>query len=215
MVRKVAIAWSWTWRGLVALLSVEIAVVSILRYVAGGIEAPAPVVANAFANPFLVIHVIGGVTALLIGPLQFIPAIRARMPRLHRISGRIFAGACAVGAPAAFMVALGTTAGPVAAVGFAIPAILWPIFTWLGVQAAIRRQFDEHREWMLRSYALTSTAITLRLMLPAAGVIGIGFFPAYRVISWAAWMTNLVLLESYIRRNRRPRAATLGRLAAA
>jgi hypothetical protein len=73
------------------------------------------------------------------------------------------------------------------------------VFTWLGLRAAIERRFDDHREWMLRSYAVTSTAITLRLMLPASALLSFDFFPAYRVISWAAWMTNLALFEIVIR----------------
>jgi hypothetical protein len=109
---------------------------------------------------------------------------------------------CAIGAPAGFMLALGTTAGPVAAVGFVIPAILWALFTWLGWRSALARQFAEHREWMLRSYAITSTAITLRLMLPTSALLGFDFLPAYRVIAWLAWMTNLALFELYIRRER-------------
>jgi hypothetical protein len=112
------------------------------------------------------------------------------------------------------MLALGTTAGPVAAVGFAIPAILWPVFTWFGWRAAIERRFDEHRDWMLRSYAVTSTAITLRLMLPAAGILGLPFFPAYRVISWLAWITNLAVFEYAIRR-KQAASRTYGRLATA
>lgn len=55
---------------------------------------------------------------------------------------------------------------------------------------------------MLRSYALTATAITLRLMLPAAGLLGLDFLPAYRTIAWLSWISNLVLVETYIRRQR-------------
>ena len=86
--------------------------------------------------------------------------------------------------------------------GFATLALLWPIFTWLGVRAAIERRFDEHREWMLRSYAMTAAAITLRLMLPAAGYFEIGFSTAYPIIAWLCWGANLAIAEYYIRRTR-------------
>ena len=163
-----------------------------------------PALANAFAKPFLILHVGGGVTALLAAPLQFVRRVRVRWPTFHRITGRIYVGACAIGAPAGFMLALGTTAGPVASVGFAIPAVLWAVFTLRGWQAAVGRRIDEHREWMLRSYAITSTAITLRLMLPASALLGFEFLPAYRAISWLAWITNLALFEYVIRRKRPP-----------
>jgi len=89
----------------------------------------------------------------------------------------------------------------VASVGFAILSLLWPVFTWLGWRAAVERRFGDHRKWMLRSYAITATAITLRLMLPASALLGLDFFPAYRVISWLAWITNLALFEYHIVRS--------------
>jgi uncharacterized membrane protein len=202
MTGRLAPIYSVLWRALVVLLTVEIAAVSAMRYLTGGAEAPEVVTDNAFAHPFLVLHVAGGVTALLLGPVQFVRRVRARVPRLHRLSGRVYVAACMVAAPAGVMLALGTTAGPVAGAGFAIPALLWPVFTGLGWRAAVMRRFAEHREWMLRSYAITATAITLRLMLPLAGVLGYDFFPAYRMIAWASWMTNLVLFEAYIRARR-------------
>jgi len=211
MTRILAPIYSAAWRAVLVLLTAEIAAASVLRYVTGGAEPPPPIVANAWANPFLILHVIGGVTALLVGPLQFVRRLRARMPAVHRATGRLYVAACAIGAPAGFMLALGTTAGPVAASGFATCALLWPAFTWLGWRAAVRRRFEEHREWMLRSYAITSTAITLRLMLPASALLGFDFYPAYRAIAWAAWLTNLALFEIHIRRTRvaAPRYATL------
>ena len=193
---------STAWRAAVVLLTVQITAVSLLTYVGNGEAAPPPILANAFANPFLLIHVIAGVIALAVGPLQFVRAIRVRTPAVHRAAGLTYVGACAVSAPAAFMLALGTSAGPVAAAGFAILAVLLALFTYLGLRAAIERRFADHRDWMLRSYALTATAITLRLMLPAAGLLRLEFLPAYQAIAWLSWITNLVLVEYYIRRKR-------------
>ena len=185
------------------LLSIEIAVVSILKYFTSLVPPPEPVIANRFADPWLAIHVISGTVALLIAPFQFVARIRSKWPVLHRTTGWIYVGACAVAAPSGLILSIGTTAGPVAAWGFGIGAVLYAVFTWLGVRAAIGRRFDEHREWMLRSYALLANAITLRLMLPAAGFMGIGFFTAYPIIAWLGWVTNLLLVEYAIRRKRR------------
>lgn len=202
MIRTLAPIYSTVWRAVVVLLTAEVAYVSALRYFTGGDPAPPPILENSFADPFLILHVTGGVTALVLMPLQFVRAIRTRWPALHRATGRLCLLACAIGAPAGFMLALGTTAGPVATVGFAIPAWLWAVFMWLGWRAAVERRFGDHREWMLRAYAIVSTAITLRLMLPATGLLGFEFYPAYRVIAWLSWITNLVLFEYFIRRTR-------------
>jgi len=204
MIRRLAPLSASVWRALVVLLTLEIAYVTALRYFTGSEPPPPPIVENAFANPFLILHVAGGVTVLVVMPLQFVARIRTHLPALHRALGGLCLLACLIGAPAGFMLALGTTAGPVAMVGFAIPAWLWAAFTWLGWRAAANRRFGEHREWMLRAYAIVSTAITLRLMLPASGLLGLEFYPAYRVISWLSWITNLVLFEVYIVSRRTP-----------
>lgn len=193
---------STAWRAAVVLLTIQVAIVAVLKYLTDGGTPPPPILANAFANPFLVVHVVAGVLALVVGPLQFVRRIRARVPALHRATGLIYVAASAVSAPAGLVLALGTTAGPVAGAGFAILAVLLTLFTYLGLRAAIERRFADHREWMLRSYAMTATAITLRLMLPAAGLLEIDFVAAYRAIAWLSWMTNLALVEYYIRRKR-------------
>ena len=202
MLKKLAMIYSAAWRGLVVLFAVEISIVSALRYVTGSEPAPPPILANAFADPFLVIHVVGGVVALLVGPLQFVGAIRTRWPAFHRATGYVFVAACAIGAPTGLVLAVGTTAGALAGAGFAIQAVLWPVFTWLGWRAAVERRLDDHRDWMLRSYATSAAAITLRLYLPASLMMGYDFLPAYRVIAWLSWTTNLALVEYYIRRRR-------------
>jgi hypothetical protein len=202
MDRRLAPIFSTIWRVAIVLLTVEIAIVSSLRYLTENGGAPPPILANAYASPFLIAHVIGGVIALLVGPLQFVRRLRMRRPALHRATGFAYVAACAIAAPAGFMLALGTTAGPAAATGFAIPALFLPVFTGLGLLAALERRFADHRLWMLRSYALIATAITLRLMLPGSALLGFDFLPAYRAIAWLSWLTNLALVEVHIRRTR-------------
>ena len=190
------------WRATVVLLTVEIAVVSVLRYLTGSEAPPPPIVANAFVNPFLIIHVVASVTALLVGPVQFVHQIRRRWPAFHRATGRTYVAACAIGAPSGFVLALGTTAGPIVTFGFGIPAVLCASFTWLGWRAAVQRRFDDHRDWMLRSYGVIAVAITLRLLIPTTAFLGFDFLAAYRVNSWLAWIINVALVEYIIRRNR-------------
>jgi uncharacterized membrane protein len=192
-------------------LTVEVAAVSLLRYFTSLQTPPDVILENRFAHPFLWFHVAGGVTALIVAPLQFVRRIRDRFPAFHRALGRTYAIACLTAAPAGIMLAIGTLAGPVAGTGFAISAVLWLLFTFLGVRAAIQHRFDDHRAWMIRSYAITSTAITLRLMLPfSALVLKLPFVPAYTVIAWASWLTNLAIAEIYLRR--RPELRTSAQL---
>jgi hypothetical protein len=52
---------------------------------------------------------------------------------------------------------------------------------------------------MIRSFALTFAAVTLRLYLPLAALLSINFVDAYRAISFLAWLPNLLVVESYLR----------------
>jgi hypothetical protein len=56
------IYWA-AWWGTIVLLTVKISVESTLRYITGSQPAPEPIVANAFATPFLVVHCVPGHTA--------------------------------------------------------------------------------------------------------------------------------------------------------
>lgn len=215
MTRIFASIYPAAWRAIVVLLTLEIAIVTSLRYFAGTEPPPEPILANGFANPFLIIHVVGGVAALLLGPLQFAGPVRAALPRFHRATGRLYVLACAVAAPSGFMLALGTVAGPAVSVGFAIPAVLVAAFTWLGWRAAVERRFQDHKDWMLRSYGVIAVAITLRLLIPASALLELDFLAAYRVNSWLAWIINVAAVEYAIRRARRPAAPRFGLAAAA
>ena len=202
MIRSIAPIYSAAWRVAVALLSVEIAVVSLVRYFTPFDPPPPPIAANAYASPFLVLHVIGGVAALLVGPLQFAGNVRARWPSFHRATGWAFIAGCAVAAPTGLVLAMGTTAGPFVAAAFAIPAVLCALFTWFGWRAIFERRFADHAAWMLRSYAMIAAAITLRLLIPAAAFLEFDFLAAYRVNAWLAWMINWTLVEFALARAR-------------
>ncbi len=110
--------------------------------------------------PF-VLHTTFGGLALLLGPLQFVT--RRRYPQAHRWMGRLYILCCLISGLAAYPVALGTLAGPVAAAGFASMATAW-LATTLVAFAAIRRgRVALHRRWMVLSFALTLSAVTLRV----------------------------------------------------
>lgn len=200
--RPIARVWAFLWRGVVVFLALQITTLALMMYLGDAEGAPPPIRANAFADPFLLIHVIAGSLALGVGPLQFFGPVRRRLPSLHRLTGFIYVAACGVSAPAAFILAIGSTAGPFAGAGFAVLATLLALTTLLGLRAAIRKRFTDHREWMIRSYALTATAVTLRLMLLATGLAGWDFELSYLAIAWLSWITNLALSEAYIRAKR-------------
>lgn len=188
-----------TWWGIAAFMSIAMALFSYRYLPRVGPLAP-DIVANLFARPWLDLHVGGAATALLLGSFQFIPALRRG--GTHRWIGRAYVVSCLVGGIAGLPLALGSTAGPVATAGFGLLAILWLTTNILGWRAALRRDLTVHRRWMIRSWALTLAAVTLRLYLVGAGVSGLPMAEAYRAISFLCWVPNLILAELYLRISR-------------
>ena len=121
---------------------------------------------------------------------------------MHRWLGRTYVFACLTGGVGGLILAFGSTAGPIATAGFGGLAVIWIISNIQGWRAARARRFDAHRAWMIRSFALTFAAVTLRLYLPLIPFTGVPFVVGYRAISFLAWVPNLIAAEIYLRRGR-------------
>ncbi len=188
----------WLW-GLAACLCAGLALFSY-RYLAGVGPLSPQILANLFAKPFLYVHIAGAATALLVGPLNLLPVVRRRAPAVHRWIGRTYMVGCLIGGAGGLVVAFGSFAGPIATVGFAGLAVGWLVTNVQGWRAARGRRFAEHRAWMIRSFALTFAAVTLRLYLPLIMVFHLSFVDGYRAISFLCWIPNLIAAELYLRR---------------
>jgi len=157
--------------------------------------------------PFLVAHIFGGSGALLFGPWQFSRRLRSRYLNFHRWLGRFYLVSVLVGSISGFILAVFSEGGLPTHLGFGILAVVW-FYTGLMAYISIRAgRVDEHRQWMIRNFALALAAVTLRIYLPfMLAVPHWEFMRAYVPISWLCWVPNLVLAEWLIRT--RPRFAS-------
>ena len=155
-------------------------------------------------------HMIVAPIALFVGPFQFIPGLRARKPRLHRIMGRTYVIACTLAGVAALATAPYASGGPIAGLGFATLAFCW-IATTLGAwRAAVARKFDLHRLLMRFSYAMTFGAVMLRLQIPFFFMAGFHSYSQASVwLAYTSWIPNViaVALWSMAQALRAPAAA--------
>ena len=158
------------------------------------------IAANLMRRPWLAVHATLAATALLLGPVQFLPRLRARAPQVHRWIGRAYVFGCLGAAGPGLILAMGSDAGPVAQSGFATLAVLWFVVTARALQLAMAGRIAEHRRWMVRSFAMTFGAVMLRLYLPIAPMLGFSFLDGYRAASWLSWVLNLMAAELYLNR---------------
>lgn len=104
---------------------------------------------------WLLIHIVGGILALLVGPFQFWTGLKKWNMQIHRWTGRIYIGSVAVSVAAAIYI----LALPHSSFGFRIGiaglALAWIITTGLAFAAILRRKILQHKEWMIRSYVVT------------------------------------------------------------
>lgn len=182
--------------GLLWFLCLSVALAS-LRFLVGGIEATMGFVAYHLDERALALytHILMAPLALALAPVQLWAGLRKKRPHLHRFSGRIYGVAVLLGGVSGLWLATGTSAGPVAGLGFGLLAIFWLVTTGRGIQLAILADFTAHRRWMIRSIALSFSAVTLRLYIPLGDALGFSFLEAYTAIAWLCWVPNLLAAE--------------------
>jgi uncharacterized membrane protein len=151
----------------------------------------------------IMLHVLGAACALLTGPAQFSARLRARRPAVHRALGRVylFAGVL-VGGGAGLYMSFHAFGGAVSTSGFATLSVLWLTTGALALRAALGRRFTDHRAWMIRNFALTFAAVTLRAQLGAGMASGLTFESFYPLLAWTSWVPNLIVAEWLVRRAR-------------
>ena len=118
--------------------------------------------------------------------------------------GRTYLLAVLAGALGGLFFAPRGDAGVFGNIGFATLGIFW---LYSGAQAyiAIRRgNVQVHRRWMLRNYALTFAAATLRFQLPLLIMSGVGFQAANTTVAWSSWLPNWLIVEAWLRKSRAP-----------
>lgn len=163
----------------------------------------APFVADSPDPRAFFLHMLGGGVALLLGPWQFRPGWDGGRSRLHRWMGVAYLIAVLVSGMSGLWLARIAQTGAVAVFGFGFLAIAWLTTGTMAYVRARAHRYQVHRHWMIRNYALTLAAVTLRIYLPGSLANGIAFDLAYPIIAWACWVPNLLVAEWWVRR--RPR----------
>lgn len=146
-------------------------------------------------------HVYSSIFVIVIGLFQFSTALRKRKPNLHRWLGKIYVGIILfIAGPSGLVISIYANGGIIGQVSFTVLAILWLLFTYQGYRFARLGDFEKHRRFMLRSYALTLSAITLRLFKwGLVSFFELGPMDTYQIVAVLGWTFNLLVVEIYLR----------------
>jgi len=166
--------------------------------------------------PALVLHILFGTVALLASCFQVWPWFRGRYPAIHRRVGRLYVFAGVLPASLlAIPVSLYGHTGFVGATGNLVLSFLWLTTTVAGFRMARQRRFQDHRRWMIRSFALGMSIVVNRLwgvLLAFLVVPLLATTPAeiealsgqaFAASVWLSWVVNAVIAEWWIERTRK------------
>ena len=228
-----ATTWTPTWRTRgafwwILLSALAIAVFAPLPYALNSLADLAGNDQNVAANyvdrslvvrSAFYLHIGFGGLALLLSPFQFATRLRTRAPHVHRAVGRVVLGSIAIAGTAGLVLAPHSLAGTVGTLGFGLLAVLWLTFATVAFRAIRRRDVAAHRRWVVRTFALTYAAVTLRLWLGVligvqSGLAGVdpdvAFDRAYLLVPFLSWVPNLLVAEWYLATRERRTAPAAG-----
>lgn len=148
------------------------------------------------------IHIFSSPVVILSGLFQFSRKLLHDYAAVHRATGKIYVlFVVLISGPSALVMGFYANGTLPTKISFVLLSLLW-IFCTLKAWTSVRkRRFDVHGNFMLRSYALTLSAVTLRFYAFLLDVFHADILPvrAYELLAWTSWVPNLLLAELLIR----------------
>ena len=144
----------------------------------------------------LILHISGGIVALVCGTLQLWTGLRQKAMTFHRWTGRIYLVGVSVGIVGALLMTLSTTPK---SFGVALRglAMAWLLTTGIAWVAILRGRVPLHKEWMVRSYLVTFAFVTFRVLtdnLPSVTArLGSSPDDAATNVAWLNWVVPLAV----------------------
>ena len=150
---------------------------------------------------FFYSHVYSSILVLLTGFLAII-RVNFNKIKIHQYAGKAYVFLILfLAAPTGIYMGFFANGGFFSKTSFVILGIFWWFSTFKAYQLIRQKNYKAHQQWMWRSFALTLSAITLRLW---KWIIVYYFHPSpmdvYEIVAWLGWIPNILLIELLIRK---------------
>jgi hypothetical protein len=186
-------------RGTIALLSLA----ALVAVVFVGAVAVPYFLSSTYGPPeyaprrgWLLLHIAGGIVALLTGPVQLWLGLADKGMAWHRRMGVAYMTSVGIGSIGAFYLATHTDFGWLFGAGLFGLGVAWVTTTGLAFLAIKRSLIDQHKEWMIRSYVVTFAFVTFRIIQPLLQANHIGTpLEDLAAAAWACWAVPLLITE--------------------
>ena len=145
---------------------------------------------------WLLLHISGGMLAILTGPWQLWTGLRTRHMRVHRWTGLLFLLGVGAGSVGAVYLALTTTFGWAFGVSLLGLAAAWLTTTGVSYYAIRKGLVQIHKQWMIRAYVVTFAFVIFRMFNDFGPTSHILPVPDRMVtIGWLCWVVPLGITE--------------------
>jgi uncharacterized membrane protein YozB (DUF420 family) len=159
----------------------------------------------------LLLHISGGMLALLTGPWQFWTGLRQKHMQVHRWTGRLFLLGATMGVIGATYLAFTTTYGWAFGTGLLGLACAWASTCGMAYYAIRRGLVQIHKEWMIRAYVVTYAFVTFRVFSDYGPISRLQPVNDLSItLSWACWVVPLCITELVMQFRRMRKAVATG-----
>lgn len=148
-----------------------------------------------------VFHIVSSALYCILGAFQFLPSIRRKYPKWHRLGGRLLVGAGIVSATSGVWMTHYYSfpdylQGDLLHVIRMVVAFSMTAFIFLGLSAVLKKRIAQHQAWMIRAYALGQGAGTqVFITIPWLLTIGEPSGLSRDILMTTAWMVNVFVGE--------------------
>jgi len=163
------------------------------------------VIGNKYWLLFFYIHIFSITICLLAGLTQFSTQFLKENRKLHKIIGKIYVyNILIINFPACLLLSIFSNGGIIGISGFLIQNFLWVYFTLFAVISIKKGNIEAHQKYMILSYAITTTAITFRIiknLIYREDIFSYELF--YGINVWTSMLLNIIIAYIIIRKNRK------------
>lgn len=146
-------------------------------------------------------HISGSLVALGVAPFLFVPYFRKKYLNTHRHLGKAYVFCILViGSPSGLYMAFFANGGFWSQLAFTILSFLWAGSTFLAYKYIRAGNVLAHQRWMLRSFALTFSAVMLRIWVrllskDLADMVELEPQMVVILTAWLSWIPNIIVGE--------------------
>lgn len=146
----------------------------------------------------LIAHITAGGGAIISGMIQFWEKLRNYSWKLHRLIGFIYLLAVLTSSFCAVILAFTTSYKVNWPYAFSaqIWVSVWITSTFIAYYAALKKKFQLHKEWMIRSYIVTLAFVISGLIIKIPYIQSLGSFEEISPsLFWMGWSVPLFIYE--------------------